>query len=833
MFGINRWKKNGKIIVQKSFILFFLVFSFFLQGLADQYTFLGSYRSHKIKENTLTIEADNNVLRLSVIEAGIVRIQLGKENKILNIPSYAVKAKAIIKTKWILKVEKKKLVLEIPEGQVVINKFPLRFQFLDKFGHELDADDPAFGHGWDGKEVRTWKKLNKDTRFFGLGEKIGPLDKRGSYWRMWNTDFYAYSDRQDPLYLGIPFLVGLHQGRAYGIFFDNTYFSTFNLGAGNNRLYSFGAEDGEMDYYFIFGPKIKDVLDRYTFLTGRMTLPPKWALGYQQCRWSYFPEYEVMDVARNFRQRQIPADVIYLDIHYMDKYKVFTWNKERFPEPERMLHDLKKMGFKVVTIIDPGIKVEPGYIVHDEGLAENYFLQYPDGRLFQGAVWPGWCYFPDFSKTSTRAWWGKWYAEMRKLGVSGFWNDMNEPAVRGREFPLLVEFDDGGQKSTIKKIHNVYAYLEAKAAYEGLREHAGNERPFLLTRSGWAGIQKYAAKWTGDNVANFQNLRMSVIMCLSLGLSGVPFVGPDIGGFAGSPTPELFARWIELGTFFPFFRNHTSHGTRDQEPWTFGEEIERIARDCIFWRYQLMPYIYSEFHNTSRTGVPMMRPLFLDYQGDEKVYSKQYQYQFLFGDNILIAPVVEENQRFKKVYLPQGQWLDKWTEKVYEGQSEVMVGAPLERLPAFFRVGSFIPNRQRIQYVDEVPLSELIVDVIAGADGNYILYLDDGLSFDFEKGGFDEISLKQINGEKGLKIISESSDNRWVKGIQTILYKVHNIKEKPAAVELNKTQIAERKLKPSEEKKITIPSYTYFPQLKICQIKLPFKSGLQTVTIRK
>lgn len=815
-YNANDNRKKRKKICLQLMIFAAAVLIISHTALSNQYTFLGNYQSHQPGENSLTIQTENNVIKFTVINGAVVRIQVGKEDQILDTPSYTVDSAATEKTQWSLRDEDQQLILTLPEGYVIVKKFPVRLQFLDMRGNELDADDASFGHSWDGKEVRVFRKLNEDAKFFGLGEKTGALDKRGKHWTMWNTDFYAYDNSSDPLYLCIPFLIGLHDGCAYGIFFDNTYRATFNLGAGNNRLYSFGAEDGEMNYYFIFGPDMRDVLSRYARLTGKMPLPPKWALGYQQCRWSYFPEYEVMDLAKNFRQRKIPADVIYLDIHYMDQYKVFTWNKERFPDPETMLAELQLMGFKVITIIDPGVKVEQGYFVHDEGVKGSHFLTYPDGKLFQGAVWPGWCYFPDFSKATTRDWWGKYYYEMKNQGVSGFWNDMNEPAVRGDEFPYLVLFDDEGQRSTIKKMHNVYAYLEAKATYEGLKKHSPNERPFILSRSGWAGIQKYAAKWTGDNVADFDNLRMSVLMSLGLGLSGVPFVGPDIGGFVGSPTPELFARWVELGVFTPFFRNHTSHSTRDQEPWCFGEPIEQIARGYISLRYQLMPYIYTEFRKASETGVPAMRPVFLNYQNDKEAYSKNYQYQFLFGDNILVAPVVEENQHFKKVYLPEGRWLDKWTEKVHEGNSEIIVDAPLEKLPAFFRVGGFIPNRKKMLFVDEFSLSELIVDVIAGDFGQYELYLDDGKSYDYEKGDFDEIKFRQFYEKSSMIILSQSTNNKWAAGIQSILYKIHNIDKAPVSVKLGKEKIA----------------HEYSSETKVCEIKVPFQTGEQALTLK-
>lgn len=695
----------------KYILLFLLLIS---PALADNYEFLGDFRSYQIHGGELDIETANRPLRLFFAKNAVVRVLMGAEAHQSDTVVGRLEPAEI-------KVEDKgdSLLVTCNYAKVTVKKSPLRLTVARPDGTVLVEDDPGFGHGWDHSEVRTWKRLAPDEKFFGLGEKTGSVNKRGRFWTMWNSDIPGYTNDTDPIYGSIPFLLGRRAGNTYGIFLDNTYRSTFNLGAGNERLYSFGATDGVLDYYLFLGPDAKSILDAYTRLTGRMTMPPKWALGYQQCRWSYYPDYEVRDVARNFRQRKIPADVIYLDIHFMDAYKVFTWDAQRFPDPEGLLSELKTQGFKVVTIIDPGVKVEPGYSVHDQGLAGDYFLKYLDGSLYQGQVWPGWCYFPDFRKESTRHWWGELNAKHRAKGVAGFWNDMNEPAVWGREMPLVVE--------GIKKLHNVYAYLEARATYEGLLRADPTLRPFVVTRASYAGIQKYAAVWTGDNSATYDDMALSVRMCLGLGVSGVPFVGPDIGGFIGRPTPELYARWIELGSMMPFMRSHTTRDTPDQEPWSLGEEVEDISRDYITRRYELMPYLYSLFHEAHQTGVPVMRPLWLEFAGDQNCYDVEDE--FLLGPALLVAPVLQQGQRFRKVYLPSGKWWDSQSQKMVKGGQDVLVEAPLGTLPVYQREGSIVCRRPATQWVDEKPLQTLRLEAVAGK-GAFDLKLDDGLTQD-------------------------------------------------------------------------------------------------------
>ncbi len=625
------------------------------------------------------------------------------------------------------------LILQTEAFSIHIKKNPLRFSFLTTQGNVINQDDEAFGTGWIGEQVTTYKKLQEGERFIGLGEKTGPLDRSGYGYQNWNTDAFAYHAGTDPLYCSIPFYIGIHHGLVYGIFFDNSHKTFFNFGASNNRFASFSADSGIMDYYFIYGNTVADIIREYTWLTGRMPLPPLWSIGYQQCRYSYYPEAEAMSVARTFREKQIPCDALVFDIHYMDSYKIFTWDRQRFPDPQKMISRLKDMAFETVLMCDPGIKAEPGYEPYDDGKSKDVFLKYPDGTCYSGQVWPGWCHFPDFSKPDTRNWWKEKLKAYTNLGVEGFWNDMNEIATWGNMLPELIECDFDGNRTTMREGRNVYGLLMARSTYEAASSLL-NKRPFNLTRSGFAGIQRYAAVWTGDNVAYDEHMLLGVRLVNSLGLSGVAFAGYDVGGFVGNADTRLFVRWFSVGSFSPFFRGHTMINTRDAEPWTFGEEAEQICRNYARFRYRLLPYLYSVFYEATQTGLPVQRSLAVDYPHDAKIYDSRYHNEYLFGPNILVAPV-ESNRDIAKVYLPEGKWYYLYNGALYDGNNELLIESPLTRLPVFVKAGAVIPMVRPGQHTREK--SEIIeLHVYAGADSEFLLYQDDGETFRYRDNDF-------------------------------------------------------------------------------------------------
>ncbi|RYY26962.1 MAG: DUF4968 domain-containing protein, partial [Sphingobacteriaceae bacterium] len=606
----------------------------------------GNVTAVQINGQQIQLKTENAQAEITVYSPSVIRVRLDKASFKPDF-SYAVIAKPL-QTKVNITQNEAQISIITDSVKAIITKAPFSVSFFTLDGKAINEEEKGLNTSWVNESVTAYRKMQKDERFIGLGEKTGPLDRTGNGYTNWNSDTFGYAANQDPIYSTIPFYIGIHDHLNYGIFLDNTYQTDFNFGASNNRFSSFGARGGEMNYYFIYHKNLADIISSYTALTGRMKMPPLWSLGYQQNRYSYYPETEVYRIAQTLREKKIPADGITLDIHYMDKYKVFTWDKQRFPDPKGMTEKLKQMGFKLTVIVDPGVKEEKGYGVYDRGLKENIFIKYPDSTNYTGQVWPGWCNFPDFTNPKARAWWGAEINQYAQDGVSGIWNDMNEFSTWGQKVPDNVLFNYEGNAASHLKTHDVYALEMARASYEGARKTMG-KRPFVLTRSGYAGLQRYTAIWTGDNRSEDDHMLAGVRLLNSLGLSGVAFTGMDIGGFTGGPTPALYARWIQIGAFCPYFRNHTAVNTKSSEPWTYGEEVTEISRNYISLRYKLLPYLYSTFYESTQNGYPVNRSLAIDYTFDPKIYDVQYQNQYLFGPSFLVAPF-ESGKDFGRVY---------------------------------------------------------------------------------------------------------------------------------------------------------------------------------------
>lgn len=664
------------------------------------------------------------------------------------------------------------IILKSASLTVRIAKDPVTIQCLDNTGKVLNEDDAGLGTSWIGEQVTAYKKLQEGERFIGLGEKTGPLDRRGSGYQNWNTDAFSYSTIEDPLYCSTPFYMGVHSNTQYGIFLDNTHKSFFNFGASTNRFSSFSVDTGDMNYYFIQGNSVAEIIQNYAHLTGCMPLPPKWSIGYQQCRYSYYPDAEVRSVASTFREKHIPADAIVLDIHYMDKYKIFTWDAKTFPDAADLIQYLKSLHFEVILMCDPGIKVEEGYEPYEDGVKNDAFIKYPDGQYYTGQVWPGWCHFPDFTNPNIRSWWREKLKSYSSIGVEGYWNDMNEIATWGHMLPENVEFDHDGEKATSRKSRNIYGFQMARSTYEGARQLLGGKRPFNLTRAGFSGIQRYAAVWTGDNVSYDAHMLLGVRMVNSMGLTGIPFAGYDVGGFVGEAGPHLFARWIAIGAFSPFFRGHTMVNTRNAEPWAFGEEVENIARNYIRFRYQLMPYLYSVFYEASQTGMPVQRSLAIAHPHDARVYHNQYQHQYLFGPVVMIAPV-ESNKEFVKVFFPAGDWYYLFDGKKISGDQEMIVESPIHKLPIYIKAGAILPMQAPVQHAQE-KVTELSLHIYQGTEAtSFEHYEDDGSTFAFEQGDFSKRMIR-YNG-KGNTVTLDKQEGNFRSGITSIRLVLHGV----------------------------------------------------------
>jgi alpha-glucosidase len=692
--------------------------------------------SVQILPDGVDLAAGPSRIRVTALSARVLRLRYASDGSFPVDQSLAVLPEAL-KDQINIQAKQSSDAVEFEAGaiRVRILKSPLRIVFLHPDGQVILQDHPNYPVAFNGTAFRVWKSMPLDEHYFGLGDKASPIDHRDQAFTMWNTDAYGYSEGTDPLYKSIPFFMGLRQGRAFGVFLNNTYRTSFDFGKEYRDAFSFGAEAGDLDYFFIYGPSPKEVLESFARLVGRSPLPPKFVLGYQQSRYSYSPESQVRELAREFRKRSIPCDLIYLDIDYEDGYRSFTIDRNRFPDFEGMVRDLGQQGFKLVTIVDPHLKKEPGYRPYDEGMQQGYFVKNPDGSVYVGKVWPGDSVFPDLTRGEVRRWFGSLYAGLVRMGIRGFWNDMNEPAVfryPERTMPLDTVQSFEGRTTDHREVHNVYGMENARATYEGMLQLRPNLRPYVLTRAGFAGSQRYAATWTGDNAATWTHYRLTVPMLLSLGLSGYPLGGVDEGGFSGSPTPELLTRWTELGTFLPLFRNHSDKGTRTREPWIDGPEHESIRRGYIETRYRLMPYVYTTFEETSRTGIPLMRPMFLEFPNDPAFETTDKE--FMFGADLLVAPANETVDGYE-VKLPAGDWYDFWTGRRTESHT-LRVNPPIHVLPVYVRGGSIVPEQPVVQNVDQVPNGPLELSVYPGPNCRGSVYDDDGNTFAYQRGEF-------------------------------------------------------------------------------------------------
>lgn len=728
---------------------------------------LGTSTAPKRVDRDLVFPSDQGTLVVRAVTAQVVRVRFEPTGRPRPRPSYAlVPGAPEPATPVQVDVKADRTVLTTSALAVTIRHAPLRIAFATRDGRSLDEDDADRGMAMAGNQVRVWKRLRDDEHVYGMGEKGGRLDKRGRQlggysYAMWNSDTFGYDSDTDPIYVSVPFFMVVRGGRAHGFFVDETARSLFDVGHESQDLLSFGAEGGGLSYTFIDGPTPKDVVARYTTLTGRIPMPPRWALGFHQCRWSYYPESKVRFIADNFRQRRIPADVLWLDIDYQDGYKPFTWDKTRFPDPRKLIGDLRGQGFRLVTIVDPHPPIEPGYHVYDQGLAGDHFVKGADGKLFVGPVWPMRAtpprksVFPDFTRAKTREWWAGLYAPFIEAGVAGIWNDMNEPAVSDTPngtMPMDARHDGDGHPGDHRQLHNVYGMQMTRASFEGLARAQPQGRPFVLTRASFAGGQRYAAVWTGDNQSDWSHLRGGIPMLLNLGLSGFSFAGNDIGGFVESPSPDLFTRWAQAAVFFPFMRAHTTRRSLDQEPWSYGTQHEVLNRRAIELRYELLPTIYNEMREAAVTGIPAMRPMMLEFPEDPKTV--ELDDQFLWGRDLLVAPVLREVASDREVYLPRGDWYDFWTGRRMVGGQAVRIPVTLASIPIFVRAGGFVFRQPVVQHTGEMAGKPLIVMAFPGPASEGRLYEDDGETQAFRSGAF---SLRRFSQRReGSKLIIQA-----------------------------------------------------------------------------
>ncbi len=755
----------------------------------------------------IQLQSGPAIVRITALRDDIIRIRMAAGSELPEDASWAV-----------LSEPRSKSVDVQPSGdastvgfrtaalEVRIERNPLRIVIRDLSGDILCADAVGRPVKFQLGGFSVYKQVLSGEHYFGLGDKAGSFDRANQAYTLWNTDI-GPQESTDPLYKSIPFFLVARGERSYGIFLDNTWRTWFDFGKQARDAIAFGAEGGPLDYYFIYGPTPKQVVENYAYLSGKPPLPPLWALGFQQSRYSYTPESKLREIADRLRADRIPSDVVYLDIDYQYKNRPFTVNPQTFPNFPGLVADLRKQHFHLVNITDLHIAhvANQGYMPYDTGHAQDQFVKNPDGSEFVGVVWPGPAVFPDFTRAQTRDWWGGLYKEFAQDGVAGFWNDMNEPSVfdgPGKTMPLntVHRIEEPGfttRTATHAEIHNIFGLENARATYEGLLKLRPNERPFVLTRATFAGGQRYGFTWTGDNSATWNHLRLATQMVLNLGISGIPFVGADVGGFNGSPPPALLTRWVEQAAFSPFFRDHATKGSLPHEVWNNGPEQEAIRRHYIETRYRLLPYFYALADESSRTGLPLMRPIFLEFP---EIFAPGYpgfenlDTEFLLGPDLLIAPPpFGEMVNDYAVTFPPGSWFDFWTGEKMTAQphaASTVSGASagpgasfpplpreihpaLETLPVYVRAGSILPMEPLIQDTDETPSGPLELRVYPGPQCSGFIYLDDGHTFDYQQGKFLRQSFTCQSDDKSVRIkfhARQGSYAPWWKLVDVVVY---------------------------------------------------------------
>jgi alpha-glucosidase len=730
--------------VKTKYYLLSCIFIAVSVGCAAQIKNIGKIISYKKRTGGIEGKTATAIFDIHAYNDNTIRVRVSKE-KVFSDFSYALVDNIIPAFNSISITEKaNSIFLSTNAINIEIEKQPsFRIIFKNKNGDVINEDikGESFGTTFTGDKISVYKKLQEAERFVGMGEALGDLDKKGTGITLNNTDNYKYGDPRVSMYSSIPFYIGIHHQQVYGVFYNNSYKTFFNFGLSTPNFTSVNMDGGEADYFFMYDESVAKILEHYTSLTGRMQLPPVWSMGYHQSRCSYYPQQKVEWIAETFRSKKIPLDCIVLDADYQQGYQPFRVNKERFPDMPALAASLAKQNIELTASVYPGVAIDSTYHSYIDGLKKDVFIKYADGSLFETEIAPVKCYLPDYTNPKTRTWWKDKMKWLPDNGIHGYWNDMNEPAIGGSYLPDNLLFDFDGHKANALQAKNVYGFQMARSSYEAALQNTANRRPFILTRSGFAGVQRYSAVWSGDNTASDEGMLSSVLLNNQMGLSGIPFCGYDIGGFIGDGSKELFTRWIMAGVFSPFCRNHKGCGGPAGEPWAYGDEAEAISKNYIELRYRLMPYLYAAFYEASQTGMPVQRSLCINYPFDDKVYNNIYQYQFLFGDNILVAPVTTQ-ETYKKIYLPKGRWYNLYNDELLNGQQELQKPFPNYEIPLYAKASAIIPMQSIVQSAKELPADTLFIHVFNGEEKNsFTYYEDDGSTMSYKQ---DEYCRKQL-----------------------------------------------------------------------------------------
>ncbi len=767
----------------------------------------GACHSYKAQGNKVIFNCENNIqVEVENIGSGILKIWYDTDGFHRNNESFAVIKK--VDENSAINVSEQPGSYEIYTGDLIvrIEKSPFQIRIFDKYQKLLMEDFQERGFVADSTKISSFKTLKPNERIYGLGEKNGPLDRVGGQFKMWNSDKPCYATSEDPLYKSIPFFMS---SSGYGIFFDNTFKTEYDFGVESDKYYSFSAPGGEMEYYFIYGPTYKQIISRYMELTGQPIMPPAWALGFAQCRGLLTNEQLTREIAKGYRDRQIPLDIIYQDIGWTQYLQDFEWRNGNYENPEKMLADLETDGFKVIVSQDPVISQANkkqwneadslGYFTTDVRTGKTYDMPWP---------WGGNCGVVDFTNPQVADWWGDYQQKVLDDGVRGFWTDMGEPAWSNEESldRLYMKHHLGMHN----EIHNVYGLTWDKVVTEQFEKHNLNTRVFQMTRAAFAGMQRYTFGWSGDSgngndVTNgWKQMAAQLPIALSAGMCGIPFWATDISGYCGDISDygamsELYVRWLQFGAFNPLSRIH-HEGNNAVEPWLFGEEAERIAKKTIELKYRLFPYIYTYAREAHDTGMPLMRALVLEYPDDSE--AANLDSEFMFGEELLVAPVLEEGAAFKKVYLPEGDWLDfNNPQNTFTGNQWIDYPVELETIPMFVKKGTIIPQMPVMQFIGQKADYPLLISVFpAGINkkAKFEVYEDDGETNNYKSDIFVKRKIQCLTKRTGLEISrKEAVSNGFAAQNRNLVYQVHMAK-KPASVLLSGKKLKTFKLKKDE-----------------------------------
>jgi len=760
--------------------------------------------AYEVLGNKAIFICENNIkVQLEQIESGILKVWYDQDNFIKNNESFAVIKSGNELEK--LNISEQPQSYEVYTGDLIvrINKSPFQIRIFDKYQKLLMEDSQNRGFEKDSFKMSSYKTLRPGERIYGLGEKNGPINRVGSRFKMWNSDKPCYDVNEDPLYKSIPFFMS---SAGYGIYFDNTYKTEFDFGVESANQYSFSAPGGEMIYYFIFGPSYKQIISRYMNLTGKPIMPPSWALGFSQCRGLLTNEKLTREIAKGYRDRQIPCDIIYQDIGWTEHLQDFEWRKGNYENPVKMLADLKKAGFKVIVSQDPVISQNNikqwkeadslGYFASDSRTGKTYDMPWP---------WGGNCGVVDFTNPKVADWWGTYQQKAINDGVRGFWTDMGEPAWSNEESSdrLFMKHHLGKHD----EIHNVYGLEWDRVVTEQFEKRNPNTRIFQMTRAAFSGMQRYTFGWSGDSgdgnnvLDGWKKLEAQIPLALSAGMGGIPFWSCDISGYCGDikdyeAVSELYVRWLQFGVFNPISRAH-HEGNNAVEPWLFGTEAEAINKKAIELKYRLFPYIYTLARQAYETGLPLMQALMLDYPDDPE--AANLNSEFMFGSSLLVAPVVEKGAAFKKVYLPEGEWIDfNNPQTVYIGKTWIEYPVELNTIPVFVKVGSIIATMPVMQYINEKADHPLILEIFPATvnkNAESEIYEDDGETNNYKQDVFVKRSVECLSKKNMMEITySEKAENNFQTVKRDIVYQIY-LKETPTAVLRSGTKTKSFKMK--------------------------------------